>query len=103
VGWAERANPFGGRKTVKEYRITLRTTLNEVEQQMIAGPGGQQGFGEKTTAVQITEMAGAGPSPKEALEKAMDNGMAAYLEGLSEASDKLDLLAPASKGEKEGH
>lgn len=102
MGRAERANPFGGGRQVKEYRVTVRVTLNEIESQLVAGPGGQKGVGEKVASVQITESAGAGPTPAEALKDAMGKGVGAYLEGLSEASDKLALLAPG-RGEGEGH
>lgn len=86
-----------------EYRVVINVRLNQVEKQAVAGPGGQTGIGERVSTVQITEGAGIGASPKAALEEAMANGIEAYLQGMMEASDRTELLAPPGKGQKEGH
>ncbi|KKL44653.1 hypothetical protein LCGC14_2363520 [marine sediment metagenome] len=88
---------------MKEYRVTINVRLHEVEQKMVHGPSGQQGMGERVLTVQVTEGAGVGPTPKAALEEAMGNGIEAYLQGMMEASDRTELLAPPGKGKREGH
>ncbi len=80
---------------MKVYKVVMSARLNEVEVSIISGPQGQ-GIQEKVAAVQITECSGEGSTPKEACEKAMENGFAAYLEGLSEAGDKVKLFAPGA-------
>ena len=84
---------------MKVYRITLNVRINEVQIDLVAGPGGQVGKVERVNSVQVTETAGEGDTPKAAAEQAMANGFAAYLEGLSEASDKVKLFAPGAGSE----
>lgn len=79
---------------MKVYRVSVNVRVNEVVVELVPGPNGQIGKMEKVTSVQTTEAAGEGSSPKEALEQTMQNGIAAYLEGLSEASEKVKLFAP---------
>jgi len=105
MGRASRLNPFQqGRSAIlgKVYRVTVNIRVNEIAIELIPVAMGQVSKTEKTLMVQVTEAAGEGDSPKAAVAQAMENGIAAYLEGLGEAGDKVSLLAPGL-GEVEGH
>jgi hypothetical protein len=97
MGWASRFSRKRLREEMKTFNVSITVKLTEAEKIFArdAGGIGLQQVGQKVLSEQVTATVGEGATPKEATEEALQNGMAAYLEGLAEASDKFRLLAPA--------
>lgn len=96
MGRASRLNPRTRKENrqMKEFRVTVTVRVNEVQIDLVPVGPGQAAKQEQVKMVQVTEAAGVGGSPAEALKEAMENGISAYIEGMAEANEKVKLFAP---------